>query len=57
MWVETNASDFVVARVLSQIHNSVLKSVAYFSKKMTPTEYNYIIYNKKLLAIVKNFKV
>ena len=55
-WVEINASDFVVARVLSQMHGEVLKPVAYFSKKMTPAECNYMIYNKKLLAIVKSFK-
>ena len=56
-WVETNASDFVVARVLSQIQaNRVLKPVAYFSKKMTLAECNYMIYDKKLLEIVKSFE-
>ena len=55
-WVETNASDFVVAEVLSQMHGKVLKPVAYFLKKMTPAECNYIIYDKELLAIVKSFK-
>ena len=55
-WVETNASDFVVAGVLSQKHGEVLKPVAYFSKKMTPAECNYMIYDKELLAIVKSFE-
>ena len=55
-WVETDASDFVIARVLSQKHGEVLKPVAYFSKKMTPAECNYMIYDKKLLAIVKSFE-
>ena len=55
-WVETNASDFVVAGVLSQEHGKVLKPVAYFSKKMTPAECNYMIYDKELLAIVKSFE-
>ena len=55
-WVETNASDFVVARVLSQKHDKVLKPVAYFSKKMNPAECNYMIYDKELLAIVRRFK-
>ena len=32
-WVETDASDFVVSGVLSQMHDNVLKPVAYFSKK------------------------
>ena len=39
-WVETNVSDFMVAGVLSQMHDNVLKSVAYFSKKMMPAECN-----------------
>ena len=57
MWVETDASDFVVAGVLSQKHgNGVLKPVAYFSKKMTPAECNYMIYDKELLAIIKSFE-
>ena len=56
-WVETDASDFVVAGVLSQMHgDGVLKPVAYFSKKMTPAECNYMIYDKELLAIVKSFE-
>ena len=55
-WVETDASDFVVAGVLSQKHGKELKPVAYFSKKMTPAECNYMIYDKELLAIVKNFE-
>ena len=55
--METDASDFVVARVLSQMHDGgVLKLVAYFSKKMTPAECNYMIYDKELLAIVRSFK-
>ena len=39
------------------MHNGkVLKPVAYFSKKMTPAECNYMIYDKELLAIVKSFE-
>ena len=34
----------------------MLKPVAYFSKKMTLAKYNYMIYDKKLLAIVKSFE-
>lgn len=36
--------------------DEVLHSVAYMSKKMSPTECNYEIYNKKLLAIVRTFE-
>ena len=56
-WVETNVSNFVVAEVLSQMHDGgVLKPVAYFSKKMTPAKCNYMIYDKELLAIVRSFE-
>ena len=39
------------------MHDGVLKPVAYFSKKMTPADCNYMIYDKELLAIVKSFEV
>ena len=57
IWVETDSSDFVTAGVLSQMYNSVLKPVVFFLKKMSPAECNYMIYNKKLLAIVKSFEM
>ena len=56
-WIETDSSDFVTAGVLSQMHDGVLRPVAYFSKKMTPAECNYMIYDKELLAIIKSFEV
>ena len=46
----------MVAGVLLQMHGEVLKPVAYFSKKMTLAECNYMIYDKELLAIMKSFK-
>ena len=39
------------------MHNGMLKPVAFFSKKISPAECNYMIYDKKLLAIVKSFKM
>ena len=48
-WIET-VSDFVLAGILSQMHNGILRPVAFFSKKLSPTEYNYMIYDKELLA-------
>ena len=38
------------------MHNSVLRPVAFFLKKMSLAECNYMIYDKELLAIVKSFK-
>ncbi|TKA43710.1 hypothetical protein B0A49_13608, partial [Cryomyces minteri] len=56
--VETDASDYIVAGVLSQrsIEDDILRPVAYFSKKMSLQECNYEIYDKELLAIVKAFE-
>jgi len=34
----------------------VLHTVAYYEKKHSPAEYNYDIYDKELMAIVKAFK-
>ena len=51
--VETDASDFVCAAILSQADDAgVIHPVAYFSKKMTPAQCNYPIYDKELLAVV-----
>jgi len=55
--VETDASDFVSAGVLSQPDSSgILHPIAFFSKKHTPAECNYEIYDKELLAIVRAFE-
>lgn len=54
---KTDASDGVVTGVLSQVQlNSEIHSVAFFSKSMIPTEYNYPIYDKEMLAIVRSFQ-
>jgi len=55
--VETDASDFVSAAVLSQYDDKgTLHPMAFFSKKHSPTECNYEIYDKKLMAIVWAFE-
>jgi hypothetical protein len=55
--VETDASDFVSAGVLSQYDDEgVLRPVAFFSKKHTSVECNYEIYDKELLAIIRCFE-
>jgi hypothetical protein len=55
-WLKTDASDHVVAGILSQMHDDVLRSVAYFFKKMNSAECNYMIYDKELLVIIKSFE-
>jgi hypothetical protein len=52
--IETDASVFVSAGVLSQKDDEgVLRPVAFFSKKHSPGECNYNIYDKELMAIIK----
>jgi len=55
--VETDASDYVLADVLSQYDDEgTLHPVAFYSKKHSPAECNYEIYDKELLAIVRAFE-
>ncbi|TKA49304.1 hypothetical protein B0A49_13706, partial [Cryomyces minteri] len=55
--VETDASNYVSAGVLSQYDSQgVLWPVAYFSKRHSPAECNYEIYDKELLAIIRAFE-
>ena len=55
--VETDASDYVSAGKLLQItDNGILHPVAFFSKKHSPAECNYEIYDKELMAIIRSFE-
>jgi transposase InsO family protein len=54
--VETDASDFVTAGVLSQPHDGILRPIAFFSRKMSPAEINYEVYDKEMLAIINAFE-
>jgi hypothetical protein len=55
--VETDASDYVSAGILSQYDDEgILHPVAFFSKKHSPVQCNYEIYNKELMAIVRAFE-
>jgi hypothetical protein len=55
--VETDTSNYVSAGVLSQYDDEgILHPVAFFSKKHTPAECNYEIYDKELMAIVWAFE-
>ena len=50
--VETDASDLAIGACLTQEHDGKRHPVTYYSRKMTPAEQNYEIYDKELLAIV-----
>src|SRR5690606_24525683 len=52
--LETDASDYVSAGILSQYSAAgVLHPVAFYSKKHSPAECNYEIYDKEMLAIIR----
>src|SRR5690606_7642633 len=56
--VATDASDYVCSAILSQPDkDGHLHPVAFHSKKMSPAECNYEIYDKELLAIIQAFRV
>jgi hypothetical protein len=55
--IETDASDYISTGILSQYDDKgILHPVTFFSKKHSPAECNYEIYDKELLAIVRAFK-
>ena len=53
--LETDASDGVVASVLSQKHGNDWLPAAFFSKMMAPAELSYAVHDKEMLAIVRSF--
>ena len=55
--IETNLFNYITKGILSQYNeNRVLYPIVYFLKRLSPAKYNYKIYNKELLAIIKYFK-
>lgn len=55
--METDASDYALGAVLSQTaDDGLLHPVAFYSRKFTPSEINYDVHDKELLAIVTAFK-
>jgi hypothetical protein len=52
--VETNASDEVVAGVMSQQNPESIEwhPIAFYSTSINPAEQNYEIYDKEMLAII-----
>ncbi len=57
--IKTDISGYAISRILSQLTLNDLGqwySIAFFSKKMIPTEIWYKIHDGELLAIVEAFK-
>lgn len=56
--IETDASDFAIAGVLSQPDSvNRLHPIAFYSRKMQDAELNYDIFNKEMLAIIESIRV
>ena len=51
--LETNASIWCIEGTLSQYIDGVLRPCVYYSKKNSPTECNYEIYDKEILTIIR----
>ena len=57
MWLKTDVFNYVTTTVLSQKKDDeVLKSITFLFKKMSSTKYNYDIYDKKLMVIIRVFE-
>ena len=54
--IKINILDRALGAYFSQYHKKILYLVTFHSRKFSPAELNYNIYNKKLLAIVNTFK-
>ena len=54
--LETDASDYAIAGILSIEEDGKLSPLAFMSRKMLPAKLNYEIHDKEMLAIVSSFK-
>ena len=55
--IKIDLSNYITRGILSQYNKEgVLHPVVYFLKQLSPVKYNYKIYNKELLAIIRYFK-
>ena len=54
--IKIDILDFILGVYLVQKHPDRQYLVVYYSRKMTPLELNYNIYNKELLGIVTVLK-
>ena len=55
--IKANLSNYVIRGILSQYNkDGVLYPIIYFLKWLNPAKYNYKIYDKELLAIIRYFK-
>ena len=54
--LHTDSSGFALSGILSQLHDNRWHPVAFWSRKCLPTECNYDIHDREMLAIVESMK-
>ena len=55
--IKADLFNYITGGILSQYNEKgVLYPIAYFLKQLSLAEYNYEIYDKELLAIIRYFK-
>jgi len=55
-YLETDASGYALAGILSQTHAGNLHPISYWSRQMSSAERNYPVYDQELLAIYASFQ-
>ena len=55
--LETDASDYAIAAILSQESDDGIHPIAYHSRTLSAPEWNYDTHDKELLAIFEAFRV
>jgi len=56
MILETDASDYTLAAILSTRSNGKVRPIAFHSRAFSIAEINYDVHDKELLAIIEAFK-
>jgi hypothetical protein len=51
-WLEADALAYAVGATLSQRQDGIWRPIAFMSKALSPTQHNYEIYDRELLAIM-----
>ena len=54
--LDTDASDFAIGAVLSQVQNGEVHVLAYASRRLSPRERNYCVTRRELLAVINYLK-
>jgi hypothetical protein len=54
--LETDASDFAISGILSQVYADGIHPIGFYSRKLQVAELNYDTHDKELLAIIESLK-